>query len=1073
MKTERRVKFGKTLIIFVILLTAFLSVGCASAVTTYTVCPSGCDYTSIQEAIEVADSGDTIEVYSGTYYENVDITKQLILRGVDTGGGKPVVDATGSSSSAITLSADWITLAGFRVLNSGDSGVLVNSNHNTITGNTISNSTCDGIVLWSSYNTITGNTISNSSNSDDFFTYSGITLQCSSDNNTITGNNVCNNNHNGICLFFSCNNNAITGNSACNNSGNGIHISSAGNNDLTDNNISNNGDNGIDLWSSCNNTITGNNVSNNDNGIELWSSCTDNTITGNNLHSNNEYGIDLSYDSNNNTISDNIFVNDGLFVKDSYKNIVENNIVNDKPLVYLEDASNTMVTDAGQVILVHCNNITVKNLDLANTSVGVALLATEDSIITNNNVHSNREGIYLFSSRDNSITGNTLSSNDNGIHIENSSSNNSITGNTFVNDGLFVEDSFKNTVENNTVNGKSLVYLEDASNITVTDSGQVILVNCSNVRVENQDLGNTSLCIELLETEDSVISNNIVHSSRGGIYLGYSSNNSITGNIASNNEAGIMLSYYSNNNTIAANTASGNDGGIALGFFCDNNSVTGNNVSGNDGGIVLALTSNNTITHNTVSDNGGGIVLGLTSNNTITHNTVSNNDNGIYLGLTSDNKIYLNDFMNNSVNVDSTDSSNIWNSTETIAYQYNSSNFTNYLGNFWDDYSGFDANNDGIGDSFYSIDSDNDTYPLMVPWVNYFAPSENQPAITFFSPSSSVSDMEGATRTFDITIDQPVNVSWFINGTEVQKNVSVTSASYTNTSAAVGTWNVSAIATNAKGQDMQVWVWNVTSLPYTHTDAGVTVDIVLTEPSEIEPLLPPGTDISNAVVINVNVTDATPENATDDAYTDITIYVGELDVETCEVYKGGCGFLPEVDDVATLPTVNGSAKFSRDVANNTVIIRLYVGDPLLGVIPSAIEAVFDTGAGTYPSIMGTHNGTIRPNKTIEVQKMYTYPCEGTGGHTEYVAFYNATTGDLIAKGAWKGYLAEDYHYIIFEDQFSIEKDVTYNYTIQTGSYPQVIHEHTANVTGGIITCTEFIDANGKIYYDWIPAIRLE
>jgi hypothetical protein len=37
----------------------------------------------------------------------------------------------------------------------------------------------------------------------------------------------------------------------------------------------------------------------------------------------------------------------------------------------------------------------------------------------------------------------------------------------------------------------------------------------------------------------------------------------------------------------------------------------------------------------------------------------------------------------------------------------------------------------------------------------------------------------------------------------------VTSASYTNTSAAVGIWNVSAIATNANGTDMQTWVWIV------------------------------------------------------------------------------------------------------------------------------------------------------------------------------------------------------------------------------------------------------------------------
>jgi len=49
---------------------------------------------------------------------------------------------------------------------------------------------------------------------------------------------------------------------------------------------------------------------------------------------------------------------------------------------------------------------------------------------------------------------------------------------------------------------------------------------------------------------------------------------------------------------------------------------------------------------------------------------------------------------------------------------------------------------------------------------------------------------------------------------------------------------------------------------------------------------------------------------------------------------------------------------------------------------------------------------------------------------------------------------------------------TYNYTIRTGSYPQIIHEPSFNATGGKITCTDFEDANGKTYTDWIPAIKL-
>jgi hypothetical protein len=138
--------------------------------------------------------------------------------------------------------------------------------------------------------------------------------------------------------------------------------------------------------------------------------------------------------------------------------------------------------------------------------------------------------------------------------------------------------------------------------------------------------------------------------------------------------------------------------------------------------------------------------------------------------------------------------------------------------------------------------------------------------------------------------------------------------------------------------------------------------------------------------------------------------------------------------------------------------------------------IFDTSTpeNPYPSIFGTHNGTIKPNQTITVHKLYTYPCLGTGGHSEYVAFYNAMAGEEIANGTWNGYQgAGDYHYIVFEKSFMLEKGVTYNYTLRTGSYPQIHHTPTLPTANGWINCTEFIDANGKRYDGWIPAVRLE
>ncbi|MHC1611452.1 MAG: hypothetical protein ACXQTW_07675, partial [Candidatus Methanospirareceae archaeon] len=50
---------------------------------------------------------------------------------------------------------------------------------------------------------------------------------------------------------------------------------------------------------------------------------------------------------------------------------------------------------------------------------------------------------------------------------------------------------------------------------------------------------------------------------------------------------------------------------------------------------------------------------------------------------------------------------------------------------------------------------------------------------------------------------------------------------------------------------------------------------------------------------------------------------------------------------------------------------------------------------------------------------------------------------------------------------------TYNYTIRTGSYPQIHHTSALPTANGWINCSEFVDANGKKYEEWIPAIRLE
>jgi WD40 repeat protein len=137
---------------------------------------------------------------------------------------------------------------------------------------------------------------------------------------------------------------------------------------------------------------------------------------------------------------------------------------------------------------------------------------------------------------------------------------------------------------------------------------------------------------------------------------------------------------------------------------------------------------------------------------------------------------------------------------------------------------------------------------------------------------------------------------------------------------------------------------------------------------------------------------------------------------------------------------------------------------------SELPEPFDTGPGTYPSIAGTHYGEIIPKVDITVNKTYTYPCAGTGGHSEYVKIWDETTGECVV-AEWDGY-SGDYHNLSFNRTQTLREGVVYSYIIVTGSYPQIIHAPYKQLRNGNITCTRFEDYNGRIYHNRLPAIRL-
>lgn len=82
-------------------------------------------------------------------------------------------------------------------------------------------------------------------------------------------------------------------------------------------------------------------------------------------------------------------------------------------------------------------------------------------------------------------------------------------------------------------------------------------------------------------------------------------------------------------------------------------------------------------------------------------------------------------------------------------------------------------------------------------------------SLTSFSPISDPSTTQGTAQNFNVTMNRTSNVTWYMNGTVVQANSSVTSADYSNSSAGAGLWNVTAIAADGIDTTSRTWNWTV------------------------------------------------------------------------------------------------------------------------------------------------------------------------------------------------------------------------------------------------------------------------
>ncbi len=129
-----------------------------------------------------------------------------------------------------------------------------------------------------------------------------------------------------------------------------------------------------------------------------------------NLIMHNTLGICVLDTAHNLTINNNQFIEDGIllanyehtknsFTFESTSHTIKNNTVNGKPLYYFKNKNNfTVNNDAGQVILVNCSNVTIKNTFFTKCDFPVLLYFCDNCVIENITSKETYGEIILFNS---------------------------------------------------------------------------------------------------------------------------------------------------------------------------------------------------------------------------------------------------------------------------------------------------------------------------------------------------------------------------------------------------------------------------------------------------------------------------------------------------------------------------------------------------------------------------------------------------------------------------------------------------------------------------------------------------
>jgi parallel beta-helix repeat protein len=494
-----------------------LIVSCSlTQAATITVGEKDCDFYRIEAALDTADPGDVIEVHSGEYRVNLNITTpSVVLRGNDTGGGMPVLRA-GSSTADIEHTSPGLTEM---VEMAGGTPVAIRADFVTV-----ENFVITGVTWPKPYDTGEHN---------DVIGHAGIKVY--SDFNKIANNTFVGNDLTAIGLM-NASNNQIFGNTIKEIPyGYGMNLYNSHANNIEKNVLFQN-DWGIELQRSDSNTITENEIRESVND-GIWAANSNYTMITENIISRN--GLESEFEGNGKGIS--LVGSEGL---------IANNIIsfNRDHGVYIASIFWEYCSEPPCGAEESYENLIIGNRIEGNGKDGVRLEKTWRNNIIDNNITSNHgNGISFVLSNNNTAELNNLSKNDHGLRLDQSNytkaKNNTITES--VKTGVRVWSTIGASLDNNTLS-------DNPTGIALEESCK------SNLLIRNR-IANGSSGINISGgSSENEIRQNSVTSCQAGLSLIGASRNVVTGNAIMNCLLGLLADVTSTENAIHGNDLSNN-----------------------------------------------------------------------------------------------------------------------------------------------------------------------------------------------------------------------------------------------------------------------------------------------------------------------------------------------------------------------------------------------------------------------------------------------------------------------------------------------------------------------------------